>query len=122
MWAAVQSKINLLSDAREQLEFFFEEPVVYDEAARQALAPPLARDILAALLEKFGTAETFTGEFVLAAVKEIGADRGLKGRDLWHPVRAAIAGRVVGPDMVTIVEAFGFEKCRERLSAAMSLS
>ena len=55
-------------------------------------------------------------------MKDIGADLGLKGRDLWHPVRAAIAGRVVGPDMVTIVEAFGFEKCRERITAAMSLS
>ena len=122
MVAAVQSKINLLSEAREQLDFFFEEPVVYDEAARQALTHPRSRDILSALLAKFGSAETFSGEFLLAAVKDIGADLGLKGRDLWHPVRAAIAGRVVGPDMVTIVEAFGFEKCRERITAAMSLS
>ena len=122
MLAAVQSKINLLSDAREQLEFFFEEPVVYDEAARQALANAQSRGILAALLAKLPAAETFTGDALLEVVKQIGADLGLKGRDLWHPIRAAIAGRVIGPDMVTIVEAFGYEKCRQRITTAMELS
>lgn len=121
MVAAIQSKINLLSDAREQLEFFFEEPVVYDEAARQALTNAQSRGILAALLDNLPAAETFTGDAVLEAVKRIGADLGLKGRDLWHPIRAAIAGRVVGPDMVTIVEAFGYERCRERIISAMEL-
>ena len=62
----------------------------------------------------------FSGEWFLAEVKAIGDDFGLKGRELWQPIRAAIAGRVVGPDMVTIVETFGLEKCRERIRAALA--
>ena len=62
----------------------------------------------------------FNGEWFMAAVKSIGEDFGLKGRELWHPIRAAIAGRVVGPDMVTIVETFGLDKCRERIRAALA--
>ena len=63
--------------------------------------------------------DDFSGEWFLEAVKALGAEFGLKGRELWHPIRAAIAGRVVGPDMVTIVETFGLDKCRQRVTAAL---
>ena len=120
MAAAVHTKVNLLSDVHDQLAFFFEDPVVYDEAAREALTGAEAKGILTMLLAKLDEATEFTGEWFMEAIKEIGADFGLKGRELWHPIRAAIAGRVVGPDMVTIVETFGLEKCRERIRAALA--
>ena len=53
-------------------------------------------------------------------MKEIGAEFAIQGRDLWQPIRAAIAGRVAGPDMVTIVEHFGLHKLRQRIQAALS--
>ena len=120
MAAAVHTKVNLLSEVRDQLAFFFEDPVVYDEAARGALTGAEATGILSMLLAKLDEATGFTGEWFIAAVKAIGEDFGLKGRELWHPIRAAIAGRVVGPDMVTIVETFGLKKCRERIRAALA--
>ncbi len=120
MAASVHTKINLLSEARQQLGFFFEDPVVYDKASREALTGAEAAGILSMLLARLEAVSDFSGEWFMSAVKEIGNEFGLKGRELWHPVRAAIAGRVVGPDMVTIVETFGLEKCRERISAALS--
>ncbi len=120
MAAAVHTKVGLLSDVHDQLAFFFEDPVVYDETAREALTGAEATGILSMLLAKLDEATGFTGEWFISAVKAIGEDFGLKGRELWHPIRAAIAGRVVGPDMVTIVETFGLEKCRERIRAALA--
>ena len=129
MASAVHTKVSLLSDVHDQLAFFFEDPVVYDEAAREALTGAEAAGILSMLLARLedaadpseaGSSTRFSGEWFMEAVKEIGADFGLKGRELWHPIRAAIAGRVVGPDMVTIVETFGLEKCRERIRAALA--
>ena len=119
MAAAIQEKISLLTDARDQLAFFFEDPVSYDEAASEALASPHAKGILTALLDRLAAVDDFSGEWFLEAVKALGAEFGLKGRELWHPIRAAIAGRVVGPDMVTIVETFGLDKCRQRVTAAL---
>lgn len=120
MAASVHTKVNLLSEVREQLAFFFEDPVVYDEAAREAITGAEAMGILTMLLTKLEATTEFSGEWFMSAVKEIGEDFGLTGRELWHPIRAAIAGRVVGPDMVTIVETFGLEKCRERIQAALT--
>ena len=145
MAASVHTKVNLLSDVRDQLAFFFEDPVVYDEAAKEVLTGAEARGILTMLLARLEEATdpsgagpatglsvesfelimarpatSFSGEWFMSSVKEIGEDFGLKGRELWHPIRAAIAGRVVGPDMVTIVETFGLDQCRERIRAALA--
>lgn len=129
MAASVHTKVNLLSDVRDQLAFFFEDPMVYDDAAKEALTGAEAAGILSMLLSRLeeatdpsgaGPLTGFSGEWFMSSVKEIGEDFGLKGRELWHPIRAAIAGRVVGPDMVTIVETFGLDKCRERIRAALT--
>lgn len=117
--AAVHTKVNLLTDVRDQLAFFFDEQVVYDETAREVLSGAEAAGILSALLTRLEQATDFSGEWFLAEVKAMGQDFGLKGKQLWHPIRAAIAGRVTGPDMITIVETFGLEKCRERVQAAL---
>jgi glutamyl/glutaminyl-tRNA synthetase len=120
MVESVQTKINLLSDVRDQLEFFFEDPVMYNDAAREALTGAEAAGILSMLSARLEEVSDFNGEWFIEEVKSIGEDFGLKGRELWHPIRAAIAGRVVGPDMVTIVETFGLDKCRERIRAALA--
>jgi glutamyl/glutaminyl-tRNA synthetase len=122
MSAAIQEKINMLPEVREQLAFFFEDPVIFDDAAREALQTAPAKDILTALMERLVDSADFDGEWFLSTVKSLGADFSLKGRDLWHPIRAAIAGRVVGPDMITIVETFGLEKCQKRVAAALKLT
>ncbi|UCH63296.1 MAG: glutamate--tRNA ligase [Fidelibacterota bacterium] len=129
MAAAVHTKVSLLSDVPDLLAFFFEDPVVYDDDAREALTGAEAAGILSMLLAKLdestdpsraGPSTDLSGEWFMSTVKAIGEDFGLKGRELWHPIRAAIAGRVVGPDMITIVETFGLEKCRERIRAALA--
>ncbi|MEE9465400.1 MAG: glutamate--tRNA ligase [Candidatus Neomarinimicrobiota bacterium] len=119
MAAAIQTKVSLLSDSRNQLAFFFEEPVVYDDGAREALSGSMARGILSTLLVQLENMDDFTGESFLETVKGIGADFSLKGRELWHPIRAALAGKVAGPDIVTIVDTFGLEKCRGRVRSAL---
>ncbi len=121
MAAAIQTKVNLLADAREQLAFFFEDPVVYDEDAKAALSDALSRGILSTLMTNLESAGEFSGKWFLDTVKGIGDDFSLKGRELWHPIRAAITGRVVGPDIVTIVNEFGLQKCRDRVQTALEL-
>ncbi|MEE9161713.1 MAG: glutamate--tRNA ligase, partial [Candidatus Neomarinimicrobiota bacterium] len=118
--ASIHTKVNLLTEAPEELGFFFEEPVVMDQAAREALAGAEAKGILSALAGRLEEVGKFSGDWFLGVVKEIGAEFGLKGRELWQPIRAAIAGRVAGPDMVTIVEHFGLDKVRQRVRAALS--
>ena len=120
--ASVHTKVNLLTEAPGQLAFFFEDPPVMEAAAREVLASAEAKGILAALQEQLEEATEFTGEWFLTAVKEIGEEFSLKGRELWHPIRAAIAGRLAGPDMVTIVDHFGLDKVRQRVQAALTAS
>ncbi len=118
--ASIHTKVNLLTEVPQELAFFFEDPVVMDPAARASLAGAEAKGILSALQGRLEDAGEFSGEWFLAVVKEIGGEFGLKGRELWQPIRGAIAGRVAGPDMVTIVEHFGLDKVRQRVQAALA--
>ena len=122
MAAAVHAKVNMLPEVRDQLGFFFEDPVQYDEPSSAALASAQSKAVLAVLLTKLDAVSEFTGEWFLEVCKTIGNDLDLKGKALWHPIRGAIAGRVSGPDIITIVEAFGLEKCRARIQSALELS
>ena len=108
--------------AKAEATLFGRKPAAAAPAPKPEAPAPLAEaaGILSMLLARLEGVSDLSGEWFMSAVKEIGDEFGLKGRELWHPVRAAIAGRVVGPDMITIVETFGLEKCRERISTALS--
>jgi nondiscriminating glutamyl-tRNA synthetase len=46
-------------------------------------------------------------------MKVVNKETGVMGRELWMPIRIALTGQLHGPDLATVVEIFGKEKCRE---------
>ncbi len=115
---SVQPRIRSFSEADPLIEFLFMDPVVYDDKAKEALIGAEADGILSMLLSRLDKTSEITGEQFLAIVKEIGQEFGLKGRELWHPIRVALDGKVEGIDIIAIVETLGLEKCRARIRAA----
>ena len=47
------------------------------------------------------------------------AERGLKGRQLFRPLRAALTGRVEGPELRRVIELLEEERLRAHLDAAL---
>jgi glutamyl/glutaminyl-tRNA synthetase len=45
-------------------------------------------------------------------------ERGIKGRDLLHPLRLALTGRDRGPEMARLFVVLGAEEARERIERA----
>ncbi len=52
-------------------------------------------------------------------MKDVQKKTGIKGKDLWVPVRAALTGQMHGPDLAGTVELLGLEKTRNRISHAL---
>lgn len=98
-----------------------DSPVPNDEAA-EALAAPGARrllDVLAAKLEaRAGQAAAVDGQGFKQMLQECGQELGVRGRDLFAPVRAALSGRTHGPELPLLFDALGIETVRARLGAA----
>ncbi len=67
------------------------------------LDPGEARSVLEAFLEETGPAETLDVERFRLAAKVVGKRTGARGKALYFPLRAAITGAVVGPELDRLV-------------------
>lgn len=68
-------------------------------------------DEAADLLKK----EPFNDETFNLWINEIKAKTGLKGKDLFHPIRLALTGEASGPELKTLLPLIGYEKAYKRL-------
>jgi glutamyl/glutaminyl-tRNA synthetase len=118
--ASLQPRIRTFAEIEPLIRPLYTDVLEYSQKAKDALTGAEAAGILNALLAKLEEAGDYSGEWFLATVKSLGSDFGIKGRELWHPIRAAIDGKVEGIDMVTIVDTLGAEKCRERIRSALT--
>ncbi|MCK4236125.1 MAG: glutamate--tRNA ligase, partial [Candidatus Krumholzibacteria bacterium] len=94
--------------------------MIGDEAAPFRPGPPDLGDEASSLLGGLGDlVAAFTAEFealgewnsneIREAIKRTGKRRGVKGRDLFMPLRAAVTGILHGPDLVNILRIRGRE-------------
>ena len=115
--------VKILEIIREKTSFFSEieshikpftgnralprEGEVYDIITAES-----SRNLFAAILKRLETVEDWNPEIFKEIMKAAGKESGVKGKNLWMPVRAALTGETHGPDMGLIAEALGVEKIK----------
>ena len=114
---AVRGNLGTLADLPGELAPFVEEPLAFEPAARAALAGEPAAGLCESLASALDGLAQWSGEQVKSAVQSVGRSLGLKGRDLFQPVRAALTGRTHGPELPLVAELLGRERCVARLRA-----
>lgn len=90
-----------------------------DEAARNALAAPGAREVMEAVFHHLSATGRADAEEVKSAMAEASAATGRTGHDLYAPVRAALIGSVIGAQVAEIVPVLGLERALARLHEAV---
>jgi glutamyl-tRNA synthetase len=117
--AILQGKVDTLDQlARESMVFL--DDVNYDDDAREVLAQPSAREVLAALrgeLEPLG--QSWQADNIKAAFKKSGKQTGQKGKELFFPIRAAVTGRLHGPDLARVTEVKGRDSVLKLIDKAI---
>ncbi len=115
---AVRGNLATLADLPGELAPMLGEMASPDEEARAVLEAPRSREICAALADNLETLADWSGEGVKSALLAVGKRLGIKGRELFQPVRAALTGRVHGPELPIVAGTLGRERCLARLRAA----
>jgi glutamyl/glutaminyl-tRNA synthetase len=54
-------------------------------------------------------------------MKDVQKETGIKGKDLWMPVRAAITGLTEGPELPAVLAVLGMQKVKSFLKQAVEL-
>ncbi len=108
---------TVLSDAPVYMETFLKEDFqVQQEAKEFILENPKRIEVIKAFKEKLSG---FDGELSQEAfkklVKEVGKEVGVKGKNLFMPIRIGLTGKMSGPELPILAELLGKERILKRV-------
>lgn len=117
--ALYQPQMSYAAQIVELSELFFTEHPVLDDAAKEVLAGETVPQVLAAFKAKLEAMDTVEAPSVKAAIKEVQKETGVKGKNLFMPIRVAVSGQTHGPELPETVELLGKEKALAHLEQVL---
>jgi nondiscriminating glutamyl-tRNA synthetase len=117
--ASVQKHLSYMEEITTQAKFYFEDNVqIEGQEAQEIMAGEQVSAVLGCLIKKVGV--TISGEIkddeAKELLKEVGRELGLKGKQIFMPVRVALTGSTQGPDLNQIMAILGSDGIIRRLS------
>ena len=112
-----QTRVNVLAEIIEMVDFAFLDQPPYDEASWQKAMKDPAADILADTEKAYRDAPWEAGE-LKDRLERVGAAHGLKLGKAQAPVRVAVTGRTVGLPLFESLAILGRDRSLARIAAA----
>ncbi|MGW5866911.1 glutamate--tRNA ligase [Streptomyces sp. NPDC055239] len=124
-WEAIaphaQTRIKVLSEITENVDFLFLDEPVDDEASwTKAMGKGDPAALLTTARAKLDAADWTSPESLKEAVLAAGEEHGLKLGKAQAPVRVAVTGRTVGLPLFESLEILGKEKSLTRIDATLA--
>jgi glutamyl-tRNA synthetase len=114
-------KIQTLADFWPLAGFVFDGPVDDPAARERVLGDPVARDRLRAARDAIAAVEPWGVEGVERALRELVERDGARPKDVFQPIRVAIAGTTVSPGIFESVAVLGRDETIRRIDASLHL-
>ena len=114
----VKDELTTLADAGSHIELFFDDHYEITPDAKLILDAEKSRKVVKAFGEYLSSAADSPQEIYMAAIKYAKEKSGVKGRDLFLPVRAALTGKIKGPELDRVFAILGRDSACKRLQWA----
>ncbi|KPK90954.1 hypothetical protein AMJ80_07825 [bacterium SM23_31] len=115
---AVKDRVETLSEFPVYAAIFFKNNVtISGDEEKELVQRKSSQLVFQRLLLHLSGMKELTLEGFQAVMKSVQEDTGIKGKDLWMPVRIALTGRMHGPELPKVLEILGLEKCIKLLKA-----
>ncbi|WP_292295143.1 glutamate--tRNA ligase, partial [Marivita sp.] len=119
--AVVKTGLDHVSQIVERAELFFFARAVDEPSAKAHLDEESVAPMLRAFVEVLQAKEELTPEAVKKCFKETMKETGLKGKQVFMPVRVALTGVTSGPEMHELIPVLGVEEVKARIFASTGL-
>jgi glutamyl-tRNA synthetase len=120
--AAIQERITTFAAAAEYLhQLYPPDPMSRDQEALEILRREGVGDLLAAVRMALAALPGWDGESAMATVRATGKEMGVRGRDLFMPVRAAVTGATQGPELADVFSIQGKKTTLRTLDETLAL-
>ena len=109
MLLVLRNNLSQLDEINQELEVFV--PKKLSLKNKKLLQTATNQKLLANFLEQIKKSENWQKTDFLAAIKIVQKQTGIKGKDLWMPIRLALTTKEQGPELPAIAEILGKKGC-----------
>lgn len=96
-------------------ELFFREHLEFSEEAQSVLDGEQVPTVMAELAKQLETLEPFEPAEIKKSIKAVQKETGVKGKQLFMPIRVAVTGQTHGPELPNTIALLGRDKVLTRL-------
>ena len=117
---AVRNSLNRLDEIPEKTALFFNDKIsAYDPEARDWLSMAGSRSVFQSMLAEIDALPQVRLNEFKQVMGNVQKSTGIKGKELWMPVRAAMTGMTAGPELPMVIDILGKEKIIKFLKQAL---
>lgn len=116
-----QDQMNYVAQLPEVAGLFFDQEIEWSEDEREILAGETVPAVLHAFKGQLESIEDFDAATISAAIKAVQKETGVKGKNLFMPIRVATTGQKHGPQLGDAIELLGREKVVGHLEEALDI-
>jgi glutamyl-tRNA synthetase len=118
----VREGLTTLADITEAVRFFFEKKVsIPADINETIMCTENAKKVLNGVQGQLTKFPWGDAKGCKAVIDQLGKEIGLKGKDLYWPVRAALQGKTSGPDLGSTLAILGEARVKSRIEGALGL-
>lgn len=115
--ALYQPQMSYAAEIVKLSEQFFNDEIELDEAGEEVVKGEQVPELMNALYSTFEALEDFSPEAIKKAIKDVQKETGIKGKNLFMPIRVVITGETKGPELPNAIHLIGKDKVLERIKA-----
>lgn len=119
--ALYQEQMSYAAQLPEVAGLFFDQTIEFDENEREILAGETVPEVLKAFKVQINELENFKASDISAAIKAVQKETGIKGKNLFMPIRVATTGQKHGPQLGDAIELLGKEQVIDHLNQALEV-
>ncbi|MEJ2542808.1 MAG: glutamate--tRNA ligase [Calditrichaceae bacterium] len=118
---SVRNHLNRFDELADTVSIFFKEELDYTDDALEWIKKEKSITIFEKMQEHLKKFSDLTLDNFKELMKNVQKETGIKGKDLWMPVRAAITGQVAGPELPAVITVVGKERVEAFLKQTMKI-
>lgn len=117
--ALYQPQMSYGAEIVELTKLFFKKDLDFGEEELEILNQDTTKIVFNTLLEKLQVIEEFTADSIKSIIKEIQKETGIKGKNLFMPIRISTTGQMHGPELNLSLELLGKNLVIERIKKVL---
>lgn len=118
----VRGGLKTLAEIGPHLEIYYADKFGFENDAKAMLATPEGKQVVKCFREEVEKHQGVSSEQVLTTIQNTVKEKtGIKGKNLFMPMRASVTGKLHGPELKLVLPLLGAEETLRRIDASLAL-